>query len=171
MKYKGNFIGLLLKEERAIIESLVTAFSQYDKLSDNQRILIDTSIKVMMYNYEFKKSTFEDLMRLFALLGIDPPEFHQDGKGGHFWGGWYQIPAGDKRAADKKLAIRHRKRKRAWEHAWWLTFGETWDWEEQIDSETLREHAKELFKKRDIDINEGRDDRDVVVVPFKRDFS
>ena len=171
MKYKGEFIGLNLKEERAIIESLVTAFSQYEKLTDNQRILIDTSIKVMMFNYEFKKSTFENLMRLFALLGIDPPEFHRDDKGGHFWGGWYKIPVGNKPEADKRLANRHRKRKIAWQHAWWLTFGETWDWEERVDSETLREHANELFKKRDVKVSEEKDPRDVVVIPFRRSDS
>ena len=168
MKYKGDFIGLNLKEDKAIIESLVKSFPQRHRLSQAHQQIIDTAIKVMLNNYELKRTTFDELMNAFANIGLKPIEFHSDSKGGHFWGGCYDIPANDRTLALKKLSSRSRKRMKAWKDAWFIEFGVTYSPEEVADVGSYEEHVKTVLGSSHDLINSEQEPKDVKVLPFVR---
>ena len=170
MKLKSNeFVGLTLKEEKAIIESLVKALSLSNSLSEPNQHLIDSCIQIMLRNQELKISTFNRLVKLLPVLGIELVNLHRDKNKDFLWGAWYNIPLKNKETANKKLTIRKRKRNEVFENAWYETFGETFGWEEIIDKDAAKKRLKSKLGSNQIDeLDEERDPGNAVILPFTK---
>lgn len=173
MRYKGKFIGLNLKEERALIGLIIKAFTKYSSLTEEQQYTLKKSFEVITKNQEFTKKTFDQLLNvLYFVLYFKPIDFHRDAAG-HKSGGWYTIPKGNPIFASKRLNNRLSKRRNYIDDAWENEFQESFDWEAaEIKKETKR-NAKEVIKeilgpdgvKK---ISDSRDPRSAVIVPFKK---
>lgn len=173
MRYKGDFIGLLLKEERVVIDYIIRAYSKYASLSEPQIYNLDKSLRIIADNQEFTKVTFDKLLDLFYYtLHFDPIAFHTHPKNGYFWGGWYEIPSSNRDLAAKKLSNRIKKRRRFIDDSWYREFNESFDWETLVDKDESKKAAKEGIKNalgsRSGEISDGRDPRSAVVVPFSK---
>lgn len=174
MKYKGDFVGLQLKEEKALIRYIVNAYTYHKSLSEPQLFLLGKSLRIMSDNQEFKRTTLDELLALFYnKLQFDHLSFQGEGKrGGFLWGGWYDIPKNNPEIAAKRLKNRIIKRRRNIDAAWFHEFDETFDWQSLHGLEQCKESSKELIKKslggRVEEIAKDRDPESAVIIPFNK---
>lgn len=175
MRNKGDFIGLTLKEERALIELIVHALGRLPNLTSDEQYIVKKSFDVIAKNQEFKKGTFNKLTSiLYRKLHLEPIQTH-DYERGPGSGSWYIIPSSNIVLASKRLKNRLKKRRRYIDESWWEHFNESFDWE-SYDSKEMEERKTQARKAIEEilgpdgikEISDDRDPRNVVMFPDKK---
>ena len=179
MRYKSNgFVGLHLKEEDALIDYIVKAYTLHEYLAESELYTIDKSFRVIVDNQEFTIDTFKKLIGvLYLKLNFEPINFQNDKSGRYLTSGWYDFnPEGDIKKATKRLRTRRLRRRRRVDSAWYREFDESFDWEtlskyQSIEekNERSKERAKRALGPELVDgLREDRDPGSAVIVPFNR---